>query len=219
MIGDNIQNVRRRIEEACHRVKRDPACVTLVAVTKGRPVEDILQVLQAGIPDIGENRVREAVEKYEAVLHLNSGRWTVRWHMIGHLQTNKVKDAVRIFDLIHSVDSRRLAEEIDKQAERIGKVQDILIEVKTSPEDTKYGVAPSEFANFARDISQMKHIRLLGAMTVAPYGKTGESARPYFRILRQLGQHVMSMGMSDDFEVAVEEGATIVRIGRALFAE
>ncbi|MDD4941314.1 MAG: YggS family pyridoxal phosphate-dependent enzyme [Candidatus Omnitrophica bacterium] len=219
MISDNVRNVKARIEAACVRVRRDPAGVTLVAVTKGRPAGDIFQALDAGISDIGENKVQEASAKYEAV----SGRLRqgspVRWHMIGHLQTNKVKDAVRMFDLIHSVDSLRLAQEIDTQAAKIGKVQDILVEVKTSPEATKYGIDPDALSGLVEKIARLKNVRLQGLMTMAPAGAAAESARPYFRAMRSFGYAVLSMGMTDDFEVAVEEGATIVRIGRALFED
>jgi pyridoxal phosphate enzyme (YggS family) len=216
MITDNVQRVKARIAAACRRVNRDPAGVTLVAVTKGRPVEDILQTFGAGIFDIGENKVQEARLKYSQ-LSPNTQRQTSRWHMIGHLQANKVKDAVRIFDFIHSVDSLKLAQEIDKQAAKIQKVQDILIEVKTSPEATKYGINSSELPGLIDAVAQLKHVRLLGLMTMAPAGENPEQARPYFRTLRNTGRSVLSMGMSDDFEIAIEEGATIVRIGRALF--
>ncbi|MFA5101017.1 MAG: YggS family pyridoxal phosphate-dependent enzyme [Candidatus Omnitrophota bacterium] len=219
MIIDNVHRVQARIAAACRRVNRDPAGVTLVAVTKGRPVDDILQILEAGVFDIGENKIQEASEKYEAVPRLSKVPQAVRWHMIGHLQTNKVKDAVRIFDLIHSVDSPRLAQEIDKQAEKIGKIQDILIEVKTSPEATKFGIDAQELGHLIEQIAPLSNVRLKGLMTMAPYGKTAESARPYFRSMRNLGQSVLSMGMSDDFETAIEEGAAIVRVGRALFEE
>ncbi|HQJ15767.1 MAG TPA: YggS family pyridoxal phosphate-dependent enzyme [Candidatus Omnitrophota bacterium] len=217
MISENVQRVKARIDAACRRVNRDPAGVTLVAVTKGRPVEDILQVLDTGVLDIGENRVQEAAKKYEEVCRLAPAPQQVRWHMIGHLQTNKVREAVRIFSLIHSVDSLRLAQEIDRHAAHAGKIQDILLEVKTSPEDTKYGISPEEFTAVASDISRLSHVRLRGAMTMAPRGLSGGLARPYFRIVSRLGQQVVSMGMSDDFEVAIEEGATIVRVGRLLF--
>jgi PLP dependent protein len=219
MIIDNVRRVQARIAAACRRVNRDPAGVTLVAVTKGRPVEDIRQVLEAGIFDIGENKIQEAAGKFEALSGLVKGSQPVRWHMIGHLQTNKVKEAVRMFDLIHSVDSLHLAQEIDKQAAKAGKVQEILIEVKTSPEATKYGIGPQDAGSLIGSIAPLAHVRLAGLMTMAPAGGTAESARPYFRALRGLGQPVLSMGMSDDFEVAVEEGATIVRVGRALFED
>jgi PLP dependent protein len=217
MISDNVHRIQARITQACGRVRRDPAGVTLVAVTKGRTVEDIRQVLAAGISDIGENKVQEAVLKYKELLVLGHEPSHIKWHMIGHMQTNKVKDAVRIFDLIHSVDSLRLAQEIDKQAAKIHKVQDILIEVKTSHEATKFGVPVDEVLDLREAVAQLPNVRLLGFMTMAPVGISQEEARPYFRIIRSLGKTGLSMGMSDDFEVALEEGATMVRIGRALF--
>ncbi|MFA6384119.1 MAG: YggS family pyridoxal phosphate-dependent enzyme [Candidatus Omnitrophota bacterium] len=217
MIIDNVRRVQACVAAACGRVGRDPAGVTIVAVTKGRPVEDIRQILDAGIIDIGENKVQEAAGKYAAIASLGDLSRNIRWHMIGHLQTNKVKEAVRFIDLIHSVDSLRLAEEIDKQAAKIGKVQDILIEVKTSREATKFGIDVRELQGLTAAIARLANVRLKGVMTMAPVGETRESARPYFKVIRGLGQSVLSMGMSDDFEVAVEEGSTIVRVGRALF--
>ena len=216
MIIDNVRRVQARIAAACSRVNRDPAGVTLVAVTKGRPVEDMLQVIAAGIIDIGENKIQEALEKHRALESMTKEPGRVRWHMIGHLQSNKVKDAVRIFELIHSVDSLKLAQEIDAQAAKIAKVQDILIEVKTSSEPAKYGIHPSELSALIAGIAQLRNVRLKGLMTMAPPADA-ESARACFRTLRGMGQPVLSMGMSDDFEIAVQEGATIVRVGRALF--
>jgi PLP dependent protein len=224
MITDNVKRVKARIAAACGRVNRDPAGVTLVAVTKGRPLEDILQIVEAGIFDIGENRVHEALEKYRVLGNAMKDRTPVRWHMIGHLQTNKVTDAVAFSALIHSVDSLKLAQEIDTQAAKIRKIQDILIEVKTSHEEAKYGIHPSALPGLIAAISPLRSVRLKGLMTMAPAGNTAGSARPYFRSLKEIrGAHnamqELSMGMSGDFEEAVEEGATIVRIGRALFEE
>lgn len=216
MIIDNVRRVQARIAAACGRVHRDPAGVMLVAVTKGRPIEDILQVLSAGVLDIGENRIQEALEKHRALKSTGQYPGQVRWHMIGHLQTNKVKDAVAISALIHSVDSLKLAQEIDTQAAKISKKQDILVEVKTSGEPAKYGIHPSELSALIAGIAQLRNVRLKGLMTMAPAADE-VSARQCFRTLRSMGQPVLSMGMSDDFEAAVEEGATIVRVGRALF--
>jgi hypothetical protein len=216
MILENVRKIRSRINQACTRSSRDPVGVTLIAVTKGRGAGDILKVIEAGVLDIGENKVREALDKRAALEGMTKGL-PLRWHMIGHLQTNKVKDAVGIFDLIHSVDSLKLAREIDSRAGDIHKVQDILIEVKTSAEPTKYGIKPDELQGLASDIRGLKNLRLLGLMTLAPAGAAAESARPYFRELAKFGFKELSMGMSGDFEVAVEEGATMVRIGRALF--
>lgn len=207
--------VKRRIEAACLKAKREPAAVKLVAVSKKRSIDQIKEASLAGITDFGENRAQEALEKYEAGL-------PVQWHMVGHLQTNKVKEAVRIFNLIHSVDSLRLAKEIDKQAARINKIQDILIEVKTSPEETKSGLMPDEVFDFLKAARQFKNIAIKGLMTVAPIVDKPEQARPCFRTLRELRDKidpssVLSMGMTDDFEIAIEEGSGVVRIGRAIF--
>ncbi len=221
MLHENVQRVRDRIAAACQRVGRPTDEVCLVGVCKGRALAQTRALLETGLTDIGESRVREAREKYGSLVE----KIGVRWHLIGHLQTNKVKEAVRIFDLIHSLDSLRLAEEIDRQAARLGKRQEVLIEIKTSPEATKAGVLPQEAAGFLEAVSGLRHIAVRGFMTIAPAGEDPGQARPYFRALRELGESVRfgrgpwiySMGMSDDFEAAVEEGATLVRIGRALF--
>lgn len=230
MVKDNILKVRSRIHTACSRANRDPQAITLVAISKGRDSRQIEEALDAGITDIGENKVQEALLKYNNQLtNEPTNQRTITWHMVGHLQTNKVKDAVRIFDLIHSVDSIRLAQEIDKQAAKIGKVQDILIEVKTSPEETKSGIDPVEAAGLIQQIASLKHINTRGLMTIAALSGDPEKARPYFRRLRELKEEInnlqptsydlqtLSMGMTDDFEVAIEEGANMVRIGRAIF--
>ncbi|MDI6605867.1 MAG: YggS family pyridoxal phosphate-dependent enzyme, partial [Candidatus Omnitrophota bacterium] len=208
-----------------------PASVTIVAVTKNRNIEQIKEAVEAGITDIGENRVQEAVLKFRELANLRTcEQVTTRWHMVGHLQTNKVKEAVRIFDLIHSVDSARLALEIDRQAAAINKIQGILVEVNTSGEESKFGIKADEAIEVIKEISKLKNINIKGLMTVASVVDNPEKARPYFRILRELrnkicelwtiGQYglwTLSMGMSDDFEVAVEEGSTMVRLGRAIF--
>lgn len=224
MIRENVLEVRERIAAACLRVKRDPDTVKLIAVTKNRSIEEIKEAIAAGVTDLGENRVQEALLKYEAL----KGPAT-EWHMVGHLQTNKVKEAVRVFDLIHSVDSPRLAEEIDKQAAKINKIQDILVEVKTSAEATKFGLKPDAATGFIQEISGLKNINMMGLMTIAPVVGNPEQARPYFRELKDLRDNInlssvlcsplsiLSMGMTDDFEIAIEEGADIVRVGRAIF--
>ncbi len=223
MRKDAFLRVRSRIASAAERSGRDPLSVTLIGVTKGRTLSLLQEAVEAGIVDIGENRVQEAAVKFREFAR------PVRWHMIGHLQTNKTRDAVRIFDLIHSVDSRRLAQEIDKEAARINKVQEVLIEVKTSPEASKTGVAPQEAFALLEEAGRLAHIRVRGLMTIAPAVDAPEKARSYFRQLKSIFDSYnargreearlkeLSMGMSDDFEVAIEEGATMVRIGRALF--
>jgi PLP dependent protein len=241
MISENLARIQDRILQVCRSCGRNPQDIRLLCVTKGRSVAEIRAALDCGISEIGESRVQEALEKIPVVsisyndniverkpVHKRAPA-VFKLHMIGHLQTNKVKDAVRIFDVIQSVDSLRLAAEIDKQAAKINKIQDILLEIKTSSEATKYGIAPEDAASVFDAAEGFKNIRICGLMTIAPVVDTPEAARPYFGRLRELrdkldvlrpSSHVplcLSMGMSDDFEVAIEEGATMVRIGRAIF--
>lgn len=233
MICDNITALRDKIRQAARKNNRNPDDIALVCVTKNRSLEEIREALTCGITDIGENRVREALLKYGAFRPMADGLKPVKWHLVGHLQTNKVKDAVKIFDLIHSVDSLKLAREIDKHAAKISKVQDILIEVNISAEPSKYGLRPEELVKVVSDIIVLHNIRLCGLMTMAPVVGDKEETRPYFEKLRRLlGEvknvlsamnyqpqfpAVLSMGMSEDYEAAVEEGATMVRIGTAIF--
>jgi len=215
LIADNVARVRERIVSTCARSGRRPEEITLVAVTKNRPREQIEEVIKSGITDIGENKVQEALLKFGL-------RPSINFHMVGHLQTNKAKDAVRIFELIHSVDSLRLAEEIDKQAGKINKIQNVLLEIKTSPEATKFGIIPQEAPGIFKKVLGLRNIKVRGLMTIAPLVDNPEKSRPYFRVLKELSDNmgrleILSMGMSDDFEVAIEEGATMVRIGRAIF--
>ena len=227
MIKDNIAKVRERIAQACLRAKRDLSEVKIVVVTKGRDIEITSESVYFGFSELGENRVQEAVLKYKDK-RLAIGNMPVVWHMIGHLQRNKVRDAVRIFGLIQSVDSLRLLKEIDKEAAKIRKVQGILLEVKTSPEATKFGLKPEELLLVAKEAVGLKNVSLKGLMTIAPYAADPEESRPYFKKLRELRDDInslkltayslqLSMGMSDDFEVAIEEGSTMVRLGRAIF--
>jgi pyridoxal phosphate enzyme (YggS family) len=223
MIFDNVRKIKQKIREVCLKTGRNPEDVTIVAVTKTVPVERIIEVVKAGIYDIGENKVQELLEKRKSIDN-------VRWHFVGHLQTNKVKYIVDFVHLIHSVDSFKLALEIDKRAKKINRVVDVLIEVNTSGELTKYGVKPEEALNLVRQISEnCEYVRVKGLMTVAAYLPNPEDVRPMFRTLRELRDEIskfnlrnvemrhLSMGMSNDYEVAVEEGATIVRIGTAIF--
>lgn len=222
MIRDNLTEVRRRIETVCARLNKNPDLITIVGISKNRTVEQLKDLIESGIADVGENKVQEALLKYNQLT-------TVKWHMAGHLQTNKVKDAVKIFDLIHSVDSVYLAAEINKQAGRINKVQDILVEVNTSGETAKYGFKPDKTASAVKEIAKLGNINIKGLMTVAPIVDNPEQARPFFKLLRELsGQintlhitpytlNILSMGMTDDFEIAIEEGANMVRLGRVLF--
>jgi len=229
MIKENVSSIRQRILRVCSKINQDAGKITIIAVSKGRALEQIREAIEAGISDIGENRVQEAISKYN---ELYAKRYTlnaIEWHMVGHLQANKVKDAVRIFDLIQSVDSVRLAEEIDKQADKINKIQDILIEIKTSPEESKFGLKPDEVPGVIKEIAKLKNINIKGLMTIAPIVDNPEKTRPYFKMLRELYDQInrvsgigyrvstLSMGMTDDFEIALEEGSNMVRLGRAIF--
>ncbi|PIQ86619.1 MAG: YggS family pyridoxal phosphate-dependent enzyme [Candidatus Omnitrophica bacterium CG11_big_fil_rev_8_21_14_0_20_43_6] len=215
MIKANIEKVRRRISDVCARHKIEAGKITLLCVTKGRSAAEIQEVVSLGINHLGENRVQEALEKYALIP-------AVQWQMVGHLQSNKVKDALKIFDLIHSVDRISLAKEINQEAVKINKIQDILLEVKTSPELRKFGFKPLELAGAVEEITKLENVKIKGLMTIAPLLDDVNETRPYFSKLRQLRDQLnsgwlLSMGMSDDFEVAIGEGADIIRIGRAIF--
>lgn len=221
MIAENLKSVRQRIVRSCEKIARDPDDVRLVCVTKEADTDEIKEVLEAGVTDLGENRVQDALLKYRVIGDRPN------WHLVGHLQTNKVKDAVKIFSLIHSVDSLRLAKELDKEAGRINKIQAILIQVNTSREPAKFGVAPDEVLDIFKKMALYRNISIKGLMAIAPEVNNPELSRPYFRMLRELKERVnsmlnvqcsiLSMGMSNDFEVAIEEGSNMVRIGRAIF--
>jgi len=222
MIAENIKAVTQIISRSCEKFGRPVDAVKLVCVTKEADLAAIEEVLALGVKDIGENRVQDALIKYKAI------GYRATWHLIGHLQTNKVRDAVGVSSLIHSVDSLRLVEVIDKEAKKIGKIQDILVQVNTSGEASKFGIRPEETIDIFRRIKSYPNISISGLMTIAPEVKDPEEARPYFRKLRELRDELqnyqlstmnyqLSMGMTNDFEVAIEEGATIVRVGRAIF--
>jgi pyridoxal phosphate enzyme (YggS family) len=236
MIRENVLRIKESISLVCSKINRDPNSVTIVAVSKGRDPEQIKDTVKVGIADIGENRVQEALTKYKNLMSDARYLTPIKWHMVGHLQTNKVKDAVKIFDLIQSVDSLYLAAEIDKQAAKINKVQDILIEVNTSAESTKFGLDPDKLSETVTQITHLKNLNVKGMMTIAPVVDNPEKTRPCFRMLRELrdevnkfgiwklaclpdrqGFGILSMGMTDDFEVAIEEGSNMVRLGRAIF--
>ncbi len=214
-IAANAASVRARIAAACERAGRDPARVTLVAVTKTHDASVVADAFAATLRDFGENRVQEALPKIAA---LSARGMRPHWHLIGHLQTNKVPAAIEAFDILHGIDSERLAETISQRAARPVTV---LLEVNVAGEQAKYGVAPADAPAIAARIGRMPNLRLAGLMTVAPQADDPEDVRPVFRQLRELrdaiGLTELSMGMTDDFEVAVEEGSTMVRIGRALF--
>jgi pyridoxal phosphate enzyme (YggS family) len=227
-IADRVQAVRERLAGACERSGRSLAEITLIAATKTRGVEELVAVLEAGVTDLGENYVQELLAKRSAIDRL--GGFSVSWHMIGHLQRNKVKYLVPGVALIHSVDSLRLAQEIDSRAAGQGSLrQPVLLEVNIAGEDSKTGVAPAEVAALAEQVAQLPHLDLQGLMCLPPYSDDPEDSRPHFRAmaalaasLRQRGlppqaMRHLSMGMSGDYEVAVEEGATLVRLGTVLF--
>lgn len=219
-----IDHVRNRIRYAATAAGRDPAEIRLVAVGKTVPSDRIRNAVEAGIQIVGENYIKEAREKATVLSHL-----PIFWHFIGHLQSNKSKYAVRLFDLIHSVDSVRLAEELNGQSKKISKIQSILVQVNISEEKTKSGVSIAGALPLIREVARFENLKIEGLMAMPPYFDAPERARPYFRRLRELMQFIdaekipnvlmkeLSMGMSGDFEIAVEEGATLVRIGTAIF--
>jgi pyridoxal phosphate enzyme (YggS family) len=216
-IERNLRELERRIDRAAERAGRSPADITIVAVTKGVAVEAIEAAIKAGIRHIGENRVQEARAKIE---RLSTLELQPMWHMVGHLQTNKVKTAVQIFDIIHSINSLRLAEAVSQRAQAIIPV---LLQVNVSGEGTRSGFSVAELPQAAEEIAHLPRLEVKGLMTIAPMVADTEEVRPIFQRLRQLrdelGLEHLSMGMTDDFEVAVEEGATMVRIGRAIFGQ
>lgn len=223
MLTENLMSVEKRIEEACKRANRAREEVTLIAVSKTKPVSMLEVIYNEGIRDFGENKVQELTEKYEQLPE------DVKWHMIGHLQRNKVKYIAPFVALIHSVDSRALADTIEKEAAKAGRIIPVLIEVNVAGETTKFGVTPEEAPSLAGYIRSLSHVQLRGFMTSAPIVQDPEENRPVFRRLRQLSvdinrqsinnekTDVLSMGMSDDFTVAVEEGSTCVRVGTRIF--
>ena len=212
------------IKTKCAEImKAIPQGVLLVAATKERTTEEIREAVEAGIEIVGENYVQEAVRKHKEIGH------EVRWHMIGHLQRNKVKDALKVFECIQSVDSLRLAKEIDKQCERSGRAMRILVEVNIAGEESKYGVRPEETLDMLREIASLPNLRVEGLMTMETYSDNPENARPYFRRMKCLFDEakshdipnvemkILSMGMSNSCEVAIQEGSNMVRIGTKLF--
>ncbi len=219
-----LDHIKARIRKAATDCGRDPESVRLVAVSKTKPAELVRRAIAAGAGIIGENYIQEAREKFKAL-----DDCTVDWHYIGHLQSNKARYAVRIFDLIHSVDSLKLARELNKSAKKIDKVQPILIQVNISKEKTKGGVHEAQALELVRAVSELTNLSIKGLMTMPPYFDDPDRARPFFKALADLGQQIraadipnvsmneLSMGMSGDFEAAIEEGATLVRIGTSIF--
>jgi pyridoxal phosphate enzyme (YggS family) len=224
MIAENVQKVQERIRKACERAGRDAQSVRLIAVTKTFGVEKIREAVEAGIRDVGENFVQELRKKRQA---LNDQ--SIRWHFVGHLQSNKVRYIADYIYLIHSLDHRSVAEEVDKRGARSGRPINVLVEVNTSGEKTKFGVLPESTAEFLKSIAGFRNLRVKGLMTIGPFLPNPEDSRPAFRTLRELRDEVakagienvemteLSMGMTNDFEVAIEEGATMIRIGTAIF--
>ena len=224
-IRKRIINIKDRINKSAITCGRDPKSIRLVAVSKTVSSDRIREGIDAGIDILGENYIQEARLKFNEL-----AAYTVSWHYIGHLQTNKAKYAVRLFDLIHSVDSLKLARELDKQAKKINKIQDILIQINIGKEPSKSGADAENASNLIKDVSCLQNLSVRGLMIMPPFFNDPEKVRPYFSALRDLrdrihqsatgiGLHELSMGLSNDFEVAVEEGATLVRIGTAIFGE
>jgi pyridoxal phosphate enzyme (YggS family) len=214
-IAANMQSVRERIARAAERAGRRPEDVLLIGVSKTVEVERISQALRSGLSALGENRVQEAKEKIAAL-----GR-PVPWHLIGHLQTNKVRDALALFDVIHSLDRLELARECDRRAGATGTTVTALVQVNVGGEASKGGFEPEQVAGALEAIARLGHVRVRGLMTIPPPTARAEEARGWFRTVAELGKRYgleeLSMGMSADFEVAIEEGATMVRIGTAIF--
>lgn len=228
VIAERLDTVRERIEQACQRAGRSSEEVTLVGVSKTHPVEAVAMAREAGLRDLGENRVQELTEKAEAIHGAYQGG-DIRWHMIGHLQRNKAKEVIACADLFHALDSPRLARELDKRAAAEGRVLPCLVQVNVSGEDSKFGLDPDQTRHMLRRLAEHEHLHIQGLMTLAAPTDDPEDVRPQFRLLRELfetcdtstyphvNMQILSMGMSGDFEVAIEEGATHVRIGTAIF--
>jgi pyridoxal phosphate enzyme (YggS family) len=225
-IKDRLENIKGRIEKTAMDCGRHPDSVRLIAVSKTVPAVIVQTAIEAGATILGENYVQEAREKISALSNFETS-----WHFIGHLQSNKAKYAVKLFDLIHSVDSIKLARELNKQAQKDGKIQKILVQINISQEKTKSGIPVDETADIIQAISEFENIKIKGLMTMPPFFNQPDRVRPFFAALRELRDHLadraipgvsleeLSMGMTGDFEVAIAEGATMVRVGTAIFGE
>lgn len=223
MLKEQLEQVKQNIQEACEKVKRNRDEVTLIAVSKTKPIEVLHEAYDLGVRVFGENKVQELVDKYEALPK------DIEWHLIGHLQTNKVKYIIDKVAMIHSVDSLKLAETIEKEAAKKDCIANILVEVNVAEEDSKFGLKVDEVLPFIEKISTFPHIRVKGLMTIAPFVENAEENRDIFTNLHKLSvdieaknidntsMSVLSMGMTNDYEVAVEEGATMVRVGTGIF--
>lgn len=225
-VADNVERIQQRVHDVCFRVGRPDKAVRLVAVSKTKPAEAIRQAYAADLREFGENRVQEAAAKRKELEDLDAS-----WHLVGHLQSNKAKQAVQLFDCIHSVDSLHLAERIDRAAAELGRKLPVLMEVHLGEEASKFGVEEADLPQLAEKIGALPALELCGLMTLPPFFDNPEEVRPFFRRLRQLAERIearnlpgvsmreLSMGMSHDFEIAIEEGATIIRVGTAIFGE
>lgn len=225
VILNNVSLIENQILDACKRAGRRREDITLIAVSKTKPIEQLSYVYETGIREFGENKVQEIVSKYDQMPK------DVKWHMIGHLQRNKVKSVIDKACLIHSVDSYKLAEQINKEAYKLGKVVDILVEINIANEETKFGVKDSDIFDLVVLMSQLKNIKIQGLMTIAPFVKDPEENRIHFNNLKQLSvdiksknidnvsMNILSMGMTNDYSVAIEEGATHIRVGTGIFGE
>lgn len=225
MIRENLEEVEKKISAACERAGRSRSEVTLIAVSKTKPVSMLNEAYETGIREFGENKVQEMMDKFEVMPE------DIHWHMIGHLQRNKVKYLMGKADLIHSVDSYRLAEEISSQSVKHNVTTDILIEVNIAGEETKFGTSRDEAIRLVEDAAKLPNIHICGLMTIAPFVENAEDNRKYFRQIRELSvdikeknidnvdMRILSMGMTGDYEVAIEEGATMVRVGTGIFGE
>lgn len=223
MLKDNLKTVEEHVQEACKRAGRSREEVTLIAVSKTKPVEMLQEIYGEGVRDFGENKVQELCDKIEQLPS------DIRWHMIGHLQRNKVKYIVGKVALIHSVDTYRLAEEINIQAKKRGIIVPILVEVNIAGEKTKFGTTAEDAMLLVEEISKLENVRIKGLMTIAPFVENPEDNRLYFRKIKQLSvditnknidnvsMEILSMGMTNDYTVAIEEGATMVRVGTGIF--
>lgn len=222
-IRSNLEATRKRIFKACDRVGRDPASVRLLPVTKTVPAHILRLAVKAGITDFGENKIQEATRKHEEL-----GDLAINWSIIGHLQTNKVKYLLRFASEFHALDSERLADQLNRRLEREGRFLDVYVQVNTSGEESKYGLAPDDLLPFVGKLKNYPHLRPRGLMTLALFSDDMEQVRPCFRLLRRLRDEArqveasisgLSMGMTGDFELAIEEGATVVRVGQAIFGQ
>jgi len=230
-IAENLASVKERMVAAAERSGHSPDSIKLVPVTKGRSISEIQSLLAAGATDIGENRIQEAQQKYDPIHSFLAASNTLQcdWHLIGHLQRNKVKSALEIFSLIHSVDSLRLLAEISRRTEVLKKQTDILIQINTTGEESKFGLDAEDVFDFMEKSLSYSSVRIVGLMTMGVLSPSPETNRPAFALLRTLSDRIkdekypgitmqyLSMGMTNDFEVAIEEGANLVRIGRAIF--